>query len=86
VLAPALSSVALFGFTLAPTTNSHRTPADVWLLNTLPLEIWSMTLNVTSPVRYTRSQRTTIVSFHHHRCCIGAIIVITSGVGTRDSH
>ena len=32
-------------------------------LNTLPLEIWSMTLNVTSPSLYALGTVTTIVSF-----------------------
>ena len=32
-------------------------------LNTLPLEIWSMTLNITSPSLYALGTVTTIVSF-----------------------
>ena len=51
ILAPGLVAVALFGFTLSYDEFS-RTLQTAGSLNTLPLEIWSMTLNVTSPSLY----------------------------------
>jgi len=44
--------------------------------NTLPLEIWSMTLNVTSPSLYALGTVTTIVSFVIIAICLGAIASI----------
>ncbi len=42
-------------------------------LNTLPLEIWSMTLNVTSPSLYALGTVTTIISFVIIAVCLGTI-------------
>lgn len=62
ILAPGLVAVALFGFTLSY-DEFARTLQTAGTLNTLPLEIWSMTLNVTSPSLYALGTVTTIVSF-----------------------
>ena len=62
VLAPGLVAVALFGFTLSY-DEFARTLQTAGPLNTLPLEIWSMTLNITSPSLYALGTVTTVVSF-----------------------
>ncbi|OWU73791.1 ABC transporter permease [Phaeobacter sp. 22II1-1F12B] len=62
ILAPGLVAVALFGFTLSY-DEFARTLQTAGPLNTLPLEIWSMTLNVTSPALYALGTVSTIVSF-----------------------
>ena len=59
-------AVALFGFTLSYDEFS-RTLQTSGPLNTLPLEIWSMTLNVTSPSLYALGTVTTIDFVPHHR-------------------
>jgi putative spermidine/putrescine transport system permease protein len=82
VLAPGLVAVALFGFTLSY-DEFARTLQTSGSLNTLPLEIWSMTLNVTSPSLYALGTVTTIVSFIIIGACIGAIIVINKRRGVR---
>ena len=82
VLAPGLVAVALFGFTLSY-DEFARTLQTAGSLNTLPLEIWSMTLNVTSPSLYALGTVTTIVSFIIIGACIGAIIVINKRRGVR---
>jgi putative spermidine/putrescine transport system permease protein len=82
VLAPGLVAVALFGFTLSY-DEFARTLQTSGSLNTLPLEIWSMTLNVTSPSLYALGTVTTIVSFIIIGACIGAIVVINKRRGVR---
>lgn len=72
VLAPGIVAVALFGFTLSYDEFS-RTLQTSGSLNTLPLEIWSMTLNVTSPSLYALGTVTTIASFLIIGSCLGAI-------------
>ena len=62
ILAPGLVAVALFGFTLSY-DEFARTLQTAGPLNTLPLEIWSMTLNVTSPSLYALGTVTTMISF-----------------------
>jgi putative spermidine/putrescine transport system permease protein len=62
VLAPGLVAVALFGFTLSY-DEFARSVQTAGALNTLPLEIWSMTLNITSPSLYALGTVTTLVSF-----------------------
>ena len=73
ILAPGIVAVALFGFTLSY-DEFARTLQTAGSLNTLPLEIWTMTLNVTSPSLYALGTVTTIISFamiialpRHHR-------------------
>jgi putative spermidine/putrescine transport system permease protein len=62
IVFPGMIAVALFGFTL-----SYDEFPRSWLTagskNTLPLEIWTMTTNVTSPALYALGALTTIVSF-----------------------
>ncbi len=75
VLAPGLVAVALFGFTLSY-DEFARTLQTSGSLNTLPLEIWSMTLNVTSPSLYALGTVTTIVSFAVIGLCLATIVAI----------
>jgi putative spermidine/putrescine transport system permease protein len=72
ILAPGIVAVALFGFTLSYDEFS-RSLQTSGSLNTLPLEIWSMTLNVTSPSLYALGTVTTIASFLIIGSCLGVI-------------
>ena len=82
ILAPGLIAVALFGFTLSY-DEFARTLLTAGSLNTLPLEIWSMTPNVTSPALYALGTVTTIVSFIIIGACLGAIVLIQKRRGAR---
>ena len=82
VLAPGLVAVALFGFTLSY-DEFARTLQTAGSLNTLPLEIWSMTLNVTSPSLYALGTVTTIISFLIIGVSLGTIVLIQRRRGTR---
>jgi putative spermidine/putrescine transport system permease protein len=62
MLLPGIIAVALFGFTLSY-DEFARTLLTVGPSNTLPLEIWAMTTNVTSPALYALGTLTTAVSF-----------------------
>ncbi len=62
MLLPGIIGVALFGFTLSY-DEIARTSITAGSKNTLPLEIWAMTTNVTSPALYAVGAVTTIVSF-----------------------
>jgi len=75
ILAPGLLAVALFGFTLSydEFARSLQTSGP---LNTLPLEIWSMTLNVTSPSLYALGTVTTLASFAIIALCLTVIAFI----------
>jgi putative spermidine/putrescine transport system permease protein len=75
ILAPGLLAVALFGFTLSY-DEFARSLQTAGPLNTLPLEIWSMTLNVTSPSLYALGTVTTLASFAIIAACLGFIAVI----------
>ncbi len=75
ILAPGLVAVALFGFTLSY-DEFARTLQTAGSLNTLPLEIWTMTLNVTSPSLYALGTVTTIISFLIIAICLGTIATI----------
>jgi putative spermidine/putrescine transport system permease protein len=75
VLAPGLVAVALFGFTLSY-DEFARTLQTAGPQNTLPLEIWSMTLNVTSPSLYALGTVTTVISFLIIGVSLGAIVLI----------
>lgn len=75
ILAPGIVAVALFGFTLSYDEFS-RTLQTSGPLNTLPLEIWSMTLNVTSPSLYALGTVTTLASFLIIGACLGAIALM----------
>jgi putative spermidine/putrescine transport system permease protein len=75
ILAPGLVAVALFGFTLSY-DEFARTLQTAGSLNTLPLEIWTMTLNVTSPSLYALGTVTTVISFAIIAICLGSIALI----------
>ncbi|MGA7973044.1 MAG: ABC transporter permease subunit [Pseudolabrys sp.] len=62
IIVPGIIAVALFGFTLSY-DEFARTLLTSGANNTLPVEIWSMTMNVTSPVIYALGTATTIFSF-----------------------
>jgi len=61
IIAPMLIGVALFGFTLSY-DEFARTLLTAGSYNTLPLEIYGMTTNVTSPVLYALGTLTTLFS------------------------
>jgi putative spermidine/putrescine transport system permease protein len=75
ILAPGLVAVALFGFTLSY-DEFARTLQTAGSLNTLPLEIWTMTLNVTSPSLYALGTVTTIISFVIIAVCLTTIAML----------
>ena len=62
IIAPSLIGVALFGFTLSY-DEFARTLLTAGSYNTLPLEIFGMTTNVTTPVLYALGTLTTAFSF-----------------------
>ncbi len=62
ILLPGIIAVCLFGFTLSY-DEFPRTLVTVGPRNTLPLEIWVMTTNVTSPALFAIGTVTTAVSF-----------------------
>lgn len=61
IISPSLIGVALFGFTLSY-DEFARTLLTAGSYNTLPLEIFGMTTNVTSPVLYALGTLTTLFS------------------------
>lgn len=61
IIAPSLIGVALFGFTLSY-DEFARTLLTSGSYNTLPLEVYGMTTNVTSPVLYALGTLTTVFS------------------------
>jgi len=75
ILAPGIVAVALFGFTLSY-DEFARTLQTAGSLNTLPLEIWTMTLNVTSPSLYALGTVTTVISFAIIAACLGSIALM----------
>ncbi|AUC52116.1 MAG: ABC transporter permease [Sagittula sp.] len=62
IIGPSLIGVALFGFTLSY-DEFARTLLTAGSYNTLPLEIYGMTTNVTTPVLYALGTLTTVFSF-----------------------
>ncbi|CTQ51277.1 ABC transporter permease [Jannaschia donghaensis] len=62
IIAPSLIGVALFGFTLSY-DEFARTLLTAGSYNTLPLEVYGMTTNVTSPVIFALGTLTTVFSF-----------------------
>ena len=62
MIAPSLIGVGLFGFTLSY-DEFARTLMTAGTYNTLPLEIYGMTTNVTTPVLYALGTVTTLFSF-----------------------
>jgi putative spermidine/putrescine transport system permease protein len=61
IIGPSLVGVALFGFTLSY-DEFARTLLTSGSYNTLPLEIFGMTTNVTTPVLYALGTLTTVFS------------------------
>jgi putative spermidine/putrescine transport system permease protein len=75
ILLPGMIAVALFGFTLSY-DEFPRTSITVGPRNTLPLEIWNMTTNVTSPALFAIGTVTTAVSFVVIASALGSIALI----------
>ncbi|MGD1879627.1 MAG: ABC transporter permease [Kiloniellaceae bacterium] len=75
IIAPSLIGVALFGFTLSY-DEFARTLLTAGSYNTLPLEIFGMTTNVTSPVLYALGTLTTLFSFLIIATFIGLAVVL----------
>lgn len=73
IVLPSLIGVGLFGFTLSY-DEFARTLMTAGTFNTLPLEIYAMTTNVTTPVLYALGTLTTAFSF---LIIIGALVTIT---------
>lgn len=78
IIAPSLIGVALFGFTLSY-DEFARTLLTSGSRNTLPLEIYGMTTNVTSPVLYALGTLTTLFSL----LVIGLFLGIVLWTGRR---
>ena len=75
ILFPGMIAVALFGFTLSY-DEFPRTLLTAGARNTLPMEIWGMTTNVTSPALYALGSVTTLVSFVAIILSLGSIAII----------
>ncbi len=75
ILFPGMIAVALFGFTLSY-DEFPRTLLTSGAANTLPMEIWGMTTNVTSPALYALGTVTTLVSFVAIALALGSIAFI----------
>jgi putative spermidine/putrescine transport system permease protein len=75
ILAPSLVGVGLFGFTLSY-DEFARSLMTSGTFNTLPLEIYAMTTNVTTPVLYALGTVTTVFSFAVIAVAIIAVQVI----------
>ncbi len=73
MIAPSLIGVGLFGFTLSY-DEFARTLMTSGTFNTLPLEIYGMTTNVTTPVLYALGTVTTVFSFLVILATLGAIL------------
>ncbi len=72
IVIPGLIAVALFGFTLSY-DEFPRSWLTVGSKNTLPIEIWTMTTNVTSPALYALGTVTTVISFTAIAIAMGSI-------------
>jgi putative spermidine/putrescine transport system permease protein len=75
ILLPGMIAVALFGFTLSY-DEFARTLQTTGSTNTMPIEIWSMTQNVTSPSIYALGTLTTALSFLVIGVSLGSIALI----------
>ncbi|WP_371156943.1 ABC transporter permease [Jannaschia sp. 2305UL9-9] len=78
IIAPSLIGVALFGFTLSY-DEFARTLLTAGSYNTLPLEIFGMTTNVTTPVIFALGTLTTVFSL----LVIAVFLVIVWTMGRR---
>jgi len=74
IIAPSLIGVALFGFTLSY-DEFARTLLTAGSYNTLPLEIFGMTTNVTSPVLYALGTLTTVFSLVVIGLCLSFVLI-----------
>jgi len=81
IIAPSLIGVALFGFTLSY-DEFARTLLTAGSYNTLPLEIYGMTTNVTSPVLYALGTLTTLFSL----LIIGVFLALALLSNRRKAH
>ncbi|CUX56738.1 MULTISPECIES: ABC transporter permease [Rhizobium/Agrobacterium group] len=75
MIAPSLIGVGLFGFTLSY-DEFARTLMTSGTYNTLPLEIYGMTTNVTTPVLYALGAVTTLFSFLVIAATLGLIVTL----------
>lgn len=75
MILPSLIGVGLFGFTLSY-DEFARTLMTSGSFNTLPLEIYGMTTNVTTPVLYALGTVTTLFSFLVIGGTLGAIVYV----------
>ncbi|HYD68519.1 ABC transporter permease [Azospirillum sp.] len=75
ILLPSIIGVALFGFTLSY-DEFARSLMTAGSFNTLPLEIYGMTTNVTTPVLYALGTLTTVFSFVVIGAGIGAVLLL----------
>ncbi|MBR0556278.1 ABC transporter permease [Ciceribacter sp. L1K23] len=80
MILPSLIGVGLFGFTLSY-DEFARTLMTSGTYNTLPLEIYGMTTNVTTPVLYALGTVTTLFSF----LVIGGTLALLIGINRRRS-
>ncbi len=78
MIAPSLVGVGLFGFTLSY-DEFARSLLTAGTFNTLPLEIYGMTTNVTTPVLYALGTVTTLFSF----VVIGGTVLAISLISRR---
>ena len=84
IIAPSVVGVALFGFTLSY-DEFARTLLTAGSDNTLPLEIFGMTTNVTTPVLYALGTVTTALSFLVIGVAIVTMAALRSAVSDRRS-
>jgi putative spermidine/putrescine transport system permease protein len=75
MIAPSLIGVGLFGFSLSY-DEFARTLMTSGTYNTLPLEIYGMTTNVTTPVLYALGTVTTVFSFIVILSVLGLIVTL----------
>ncbi|MBC7149633.1 MAG: ABC transporter permease [Rhizobium sp.] len=75
MIAPSLIGVGLFGFTLSY-DEFARTLMTAGTFNTLPLEIYGMTTNVTTPVLYALGTVTTVFSLVVIGATLGLIVTM----------
>ncbi|KQQ59689.1 ABC transporter permease [Rhizobium sp. Leaf311] len=75
MIAPSLIGIGLFGFTLSY-DEFARTLMTSGTYNTLPLEIYGMTTNVTTPVLYALGAVTTFFSFLVIAATLGLIVYL----------
>jgi len=76
MILPSLIGVGLFGFTLSY-DEFARSLMTSGTFNTLPLEIYGMTTNVTTPVLYALGTVTTVFSFVIIAGTLGAIVYVS---------